>query len=130
MYDMPHDLSVRRIFEERARLVVYVESSSADAMEKRARSEGKTLVEWMRETLLGELEDSTEVRPVREVSVARRSTPAPERREQRRHTGTLGHVEDVTHQAIRELPLSGMASDAHSNGCGCGVCRFKREAMK
>jgi len=56
MYDMRHSLTVRRIFEERARLVVYVESADADKMEKLARGEGKTLVEWMRETLLGELE--------------------------------------------------------------------------
>jgi len=72
MYDMHYSFGVRKLFSARARLVVYVESTDADGMEKLARSEGKTLVEWMRETLLGELEANSALRTEREVPVARR----------------------------------------------------------
>lgn len=51
--------------------MVYVESADADKIEKLARSEGKTLVEWARETLLGELEANSAVRTKRAVPVAR-----------------------------------------------------------
>ena len=50
---------MKRIFEERAKLVVYVESVDIVRMTERARSEGKLLAEWLRETLLGELEDKS-----------------------------------------------------------------------
>jgi hypothetical protein len=159
---------VRRIFEERARLVVYVESAAAGEMEKRARGEGKTLVEWMRETLLGELENGhgDAVRKPRAVRMGGRRSHA-------RNGGTLGEIEDIAHEACRangvnpvdtgtesgqgvpedgvstrtaspkscdtasyaaaENPiqrLDGVAASDHAKGCMCGICKFKREAMK
>jgi hypothetical protein len=47
---------VRKIFNQRARIVVYLENEAIDRMLVKARDEGRTLVEWARETLLGELD--------------------------------------------------------------------------
>ena len=47
---------MRKIFDDRARFVVYMEQSNIIGLTKLAKAEGKTLVEWARETLLGELE--------------------------------------------------------------------------
>lgn len=71
---------MRRIFRDRARLVVYFEAEDLPRMLVQARSEGKTLVEWAREALLEHLADNSEVRPERTVSVVRRGVAAPERR--------------------------------------------------
>jgi len=49
IYDM------RKIFEKRARLVVYIESVAADEMERKARGNGMTLAEWTRTVLLNAL---------------------------------------------------------------------------
>jgi hypothetical protein len=42
---------VKKIFNKRARLVVYIESDCLEQIAKKARSEGKTLVEWARDVL-------------------------------------------------------------------------------
>jgi hypothetical protein len=63
---------VRRIFTDRARLVVYIESGDLLRLTAKARSGGKTLVEWARETLLGELEANSDVPCTRPVRMARR----------------------------------------------------------
>jgi len=93
---------VRKIFSQRARLVVYVESESADRMTERARSEGKTLVEWMRETLLGELEDNSAVRGTTPVRMARRRTSV---------SGRLLAAEPVLHMADSLGDGGGVAED-------------------
>lgn len=48
---------MRKLFTDRARLVVYVEAGDLNRLTAHARGEGKTVVEWARETLLGELEN-------------------------------------------------------------------------
>ena len=68
MYDMLC-LGVRKIFSDRARIVVYLEQAEVPVMVAKAREEGKTLVEWAREVLRGEI--SQDVRGVQEVRVAR-----------------------------------------------------------
>jgi hypothetical protein len=73
--------SVRRIFNERARFVIYVESADMERMEVKARSEGRTLVEWARETLVAKLGDNSSVREKPRVRVAKRGTGSPERSE-------------------------------------------------
>lgn len=70
---------MRRIFNERARVVTYVESGDLERMEALARSTGKTLPEWARETLVGALGDNSGVRTARAVRVARRRTSPIER---------------------------------------------------
>jgi len=100
---------VRRIFEQRARLVVYVESGDADKMEKRARSEGKTLVEWMRETLLGELATVEELSRPKPVRVARRRTMP------NGDSGAAG-LSDVAASA-------GKQGDATGSPCKRSVCK-------
>lgn len=49
VYDM------RKIFKQRARLVVYVESWQMDKMEKLARGSGLTLAEWTRQRLISSI---------------------------------------------------------------------------
>lgn len=65
---------MKRLFMERSRLVVYVEASDLTRLTEKARSEGKTVVEWARETLLGELEDSSGLPRTPAVRVAERRT--------------------------------------------------------
>ena len=72
---------MKRLFIERSRLVVYLESSDLQRLTEQARSEGKALVEWARETLLGELENNSDVPRPRRVRVAERGIGAPERPE-------------------------------------------------
>ena len=110
---------MRRIFDQRARLVVYVESGDADRMEKLARGEGKTLVEWMRETLLRELEDNSGLPRPTPVRVAERGASAPERAEKRTHRrngGTVGAIEDVVHETVL----------GHAKTCKHGVAKSFR----
>lgn len=52
MCDKDH---VRKIFQDRARVVVYLEQGDVEAMLAQSRFCGMTLVEWMREVLRGEL---------------------------------------------------------------------------
>ena len=59
--------ALRRIFRERARVVIYVESEDMDRMLQTARGEGKTLLEWARETLLGEISNNADVPRSRKV---------------------------------------------------------------
>ena len=61
---------MKRIFGERARLVVYVEAGDLGRMVVRAKSEGKTLVEWARETLVGASGAGKGVRRAEPVRVA------------------------------------------------------------
>lgn len=70
---------MRKQFEVRGRLAIYFEQADLERLTAKARSEGKALVEWARETLLGELGGDTAVRGERAVPVARRSIVAPER---------------------------------------------------
>ena len=73
---------MRKLFTERVRLVVYVEASDLTRLTERAREEGKTLVEWARETLLGELEDNSDVpraKPVRRPNQVRSASMEPRR---------------------------------------------------
>lgn len=72
MYDMHYSLVVRKIFSDRARLVVYVEAQDLNRLTEKARDEGRTLVEWARERLLEELEAGTPVRRVKPVRVVGR----------------------------------------------------------
>jgi hypothetical protein len=58
---------VRRIFTERARLVVYIELEDLNRLTAVARGDGKTLVEWAREVLLEAGQETTTV----EVEVTR-----------------------------------------------------------
>jgi hypothetical protein len=46
---------MRKIFTNRARVVVYAEAEDVARMELHARSKGHTLPEWARSTLLNEL---------------------------------------------------------------------------
>ena len=50
---------MKRIFTERARLVLYLEAKDLNRLTEHARGEGKMVVEWARETLLGELTTGT-----------------------------------------------------------------------
>lgn len=43
---------MRKLFQKRARLAVYVEAGAADEMEQQARNSGMTFAEWAREVLL------------------------------------------------------------------------------
>jgi len=62
---------VKRLFTERARVVVYVEAKDLNRLTAHARSAGKTLVEWARETLLGKVNHVEETpRVVRTKAVA------------------------------------------------------------
>ena len=70
---------MRKQFQQRARLAIYLETSDLVRLTAKARTEGKALVEWARETLLGELENNSEVRPEREVPSARRGASALKR---------------------------------------------------
>lgn len=67
---------MRKLFTDRARLVVYVEATDLERLTAKARSEGRTVVEWARETLLEELGGDSAVRPKRAVSIARRGAAA------------------------------------------------------
>jgi hypothetical protein len=51
---------MRRIFDERSRLVVYLEQADLIRMTAKARESGQTLVEWARESLRNELAIGTE----------------------------------------------------------------------
>lgn len=67
---------MKKLFVDRARLVVYLEASDMKRLSEKARSEGKTLVEWARERLLGELAGNSTVRTEPKVRlVRRRATP-------------------------------------------------------
>src|SRR5277367_5067711 len=76
----PWPLPMRKIFSDRARIVVYLEQAEVPVMVAKAREEGKTLVEWAREVLRGEI--SQDVRGVPGVRVEKRGA--------RRNGGTLG----------------------------------------
>lgn len=49
--------AMRRQFEHRARLVVYLENADVQRMTARAFQDGMVLMDWVRETLLGELDE-------------------------------------------------------------------------
>jgi hypothetical protein len=83
---------MRKLFTERTRLVVYVEASDLTRLTEKARSEGRTVVEWARETLLGELETDSEL-------------PRPERvRVAERRANTVG-VEEVHGRGVSAAPV-------------------------
>lgn len=69
---------MRKIFSQRARVVVYLENEAVDRMVAKAREEGKTLVEWARETLVEGLEDNSDLPRSRGVRMARRGPGAVE----------------------------------------------------
>jgi hypothetical protein len=81
--------------------VIYVESTDMERMEVKARSEGRTLVEWARETLIGKLEDNTHVPGSRQVSAARRGAAAPERTSE---SATAPAVADLPKLCRHKLP--------------------------
>lgn len=132
--------AVKRIFTDRARLVVYVEAEELNGMTALARGSGKTLVEWAREVLREKLEGGNAVRAVQPVRVS-------ERRTSKRGRSTLRNVEDITHATIRKtkaadvgsvgsrpsardsMDFSGVASDDHERGCRCAVCDFKKSIL-
>jgi len=102
--------------------VVYVESADADRMEKLARSEGKTLVEWMRETLVGELEANSAVPRTKPIRVAgRRAVPNGD-------SGGVG-VSDVAASAGKRVDATESTSKGPtckhgiSKGWRCWQCR-------
>jgi hypothetical protein len=82
---------MRKLFTERTRLVIYVEATDLERFTARARAEGRTVVEWARETLLGEFAESND-------EVLRRATPVrvAERRSNATYVGKK--------QSERELP--------------------------
>lgn len=50
---------MKKQFESRTKLSVYVEEGDLALMTAKSRAEGKLLSEWARETLLGELGDKS-----------------------------------------------------------------------
>lgn len=100
---------MKKLFTERARLVIYVENADLERLTARARSEGKTLVEWGRETLLGALETGRveDVPKRRAVRVARERTAAVAGPFDA--GGKLGEGSTVCHGEVSgaEKPLSG-----------------------
>jgi len=66
------------MFQERTRLVVYMETADLERITATAREAGKTVVEWAREVLL-ELGEPKTVRETRPVGVVRRRPSALER---------------------------------------------------
>jgi len=70
---------MRKQFEKRARLAIYLENSDLQRLTAKARAEGKLLAEWARETLLGELGGNSEVRSKPAIRVAGRGAAELER---------------------------------------------------
>jgi len=60
-------------------LVVYVEAADLNRLTDRARGEGRTVVEWVRETLLGQLDNNTGLPWTEPVRLARRGSDAEKR---------------------------------------------------
>lgn len=69
---------MRRKYQDRRHITVYLDLAEYDKLRKAAGGDGK-ISEWARETLLGELEDNSDVRAERQVPSARRGTSAVER---------------------------------------------------
>lgn len=78
MCDMWPTSVVRKIFTERTRLVVYLETRDLARITATARAAGKTVVEWAREVLV-ELGDAKAVREAGGLPLAGRRVAAPER---------------------------------------------------
>jgi len=119
VYDMYDKKVVRRIFTERARIVVYLESEEIDRMLAVAKASGMTLVEWAREALRGELQNNgvEDVPRNRKVRVdSRRAMP--------NGSGTVGESE-VSATTVRDAGVS----VEHDKTCQCGVCEFRRKVI-
>ena len=95
---------MRKIFSQRARVVVYLENESVDRMLEKAREEGKTLVEWARETLLEQLADNSDVPRTRAVRVAGRRAHAAQRLSVAAGTGNATSAEEPV-CAAEDVPL-------------------------
>jgi hypothetical protein len=96
-------------------------------MEKEARSEGYTLVEWMRETLLGALENNSNVSKALPVRMAGGRAPAHER--------ALGVAKELDEASNPEAPshhLSGTCEHRKRRGELCYKCdsKFGRPEIK
>lgn len=117
---------MKKLFEKRARVVVYVEQAELDRMMVEAKAEGKTVPEWARERLRAAKVDSAELLP------ANWGNPEPEkisktgvdvepgvgeRRGTKRGRGVLRTVEDVANTAIRK---SGLVC---GHGAAPGFCK-------
>jgi hypothetical protein len=88
---------MRRMFKEMARLTINLERADFDRMTVAAREEGKLVVDWAREALLGDLEAMREFEETRLKGVgeskAREATVA-----HKLATGTVVYDEVVTKQ--------------------------------
>lgn len=138
---------MKKIFAERARFVIYVESADMDSMEALARSRGRTLVEWARETLLESLNGKA-VRRSEPVRVARRR-PLPGERGPAPDIGYSGGGESAhahaqrlaAEAAVAENPESSSVAasemdvvvarrSGHAVGCECAfICAKLRKMM-
>jgi hypothetical protein len=109
---------MRRQFEDRDRLVIYMERSDINDLTSLAREDGKALVEWVRRLLLGLLEK----RNSKPAEHGARTTLAAERRRQPRegssvHTATsnrltCGCATCTEYRRIHDLPLGGLPKKA------------------
>lgn len=69
---------MKRVFDERVPVTVYLEKAHRDALLREARESGKLFSEYLREKL-GDGDSGEAVRRDEPVRLARRSTSAPER---------------------------------------------------
>jgi hypothetical protein len=137
---------VKRMFEERARLVIYLESSDMVRLTAVARGEGKTLVEWARGVLLaqgGPVEGcqtlSMRIPPAEAVSIiaaaprnaledvrqapfkkrppVKRRDPEPERGPKEQEVPPV-----VEPEKILEKPVGKTCAHGTAKGYNCWVC--------
>jgi hypothetical protein len=141
---------VKRIFDERARVVIYLEAEDVTRLTEEARAEGKTLVEWGRETLLGSIgatvrrggeqvlpkkvrrvgKDAESVLAVGEVMEDARRAPFKKRPPvKRRDPGAGGGTEEKEDAPVVETPKN-LETTAHclhnypDFGCPFPNCQF------
>jgi hypothetical protein len=108
---------MKKLFEDRVRIAVYLERGSLDAMTALARSEGKTLVEWARDVLLAEVSDMPPSKIKGKLSPSGAVfTVAPK----------------PDHEYIAEGMMNAHRHTAESNWrtCLCEACSKKRKALE
>jgi hypothetical protein len=85
---------MRRQFEVRARLVLYLEQADLNALTALAREEGRTLVDWARNELIERLKPA--------VKQGKGIGATPEKRHKPRTRSTIRAIEDVAHEVTRK----------------------------
>jgi hypothetical protein len=120
LYHVAHIM--RKQFETRVRLVIYMDQLDLNRLTARAKREGRVLVAWARETLMREMEEPTS--PV-EFKPASRL---------RKHVSLTGAVQSHSVQGEPATPLASVNKKdsipetvkhtANSNRltCGCATC--------